>query len=460
MGALAAIDQQAAPSACRVPAPARQVAHFRRWLTLLGLGALGLRLGVIALAHGERVSGDGYEWSRQGNLNAAGHWFVSPFTLRPDALRPPGWALVLTVWAWLGQHTWFRQQLLACAIGTATVVVTALAARRIAGDREALLAAAIAALYPGLWVYERPLLSETLLIFEVAVTILMAYRFRERPSLVAACVLGGMCGVLALTRSEQILVVPLVVLPLILGERGTGWRAKGAHLAAAVVILGLVVSGWTFFNLDRFQRPVFLSNGFGAAAASGNCQETYYGPEIGYGDLRCVPLFVKGDQSVQDGEDAQTALRFAEHHLGRVPLVLVAREGRTFGFWNPFQQARIDANWMGSWLGVTDLELISFWLLLVPAAYGIITLRRRHRAIYPLLAFGVTAVVAVLPTIGDPRYRAAGEVPLVILAATGIGAVARRRPAGATGPVASAELGDNAGITGDALVSGWEERGR
>ena len=404
-----------------------KIRYFGWWLASVAAFGFGLRVLIISLSRGERVGGDGFEWSMQGNLNAAGHWFVSPFNLRPDALRPPGWAVVLTLWAWLGQHAWFRQQLLSSAIGTATVVVIGLVARRLAGDRAGLVAAGLAAVYAGLWVYERPLLSEALLLLGVAVMLLLAYRFRDRPSLGGAALLGGMCGLLAMIRSEQILVLPLLVLPLIAVAKGAGRRRRMAWLALSVVTTVLVVAPWTIFNTGRYQRPVLLSNGFGAAAATGNCDLTYYGSETGYGDLRCLPFFARGDQSVQDTEDAHTALTYAKGHLSRIPVVLFAREGRTFGFWNPFQQATIDAHWMGTWVGVTRMGLISYWLLLVPAAAGGVVLRRRRVAIYPLLVFVAIAAIAVLPTIGDVRYRATAEIPLVLLAAVAVDAVLRRQ---------------------------------
>ena len=377
------------------------------------------------LSRHEKVTGDGSEWSAQGNLNAAGHWFVSPITLRPDALRPPAWAIVLTVWAWLGQHSWFHQQILGCIIGSLTVLLVGLCARRVAGDRAGLLAAGIGAGYAGFWVYERALLSETLLLPEIALFILLAYRFRGAPSIERAALLGGLCGVMAMTRSEQILIFPLVVLPVVLGvNRGTG-VAPMTWLAIAAVVLLLVLLPWTIFNLSRFQRPVLLSNGFGPAVATANCQPAYYGPDIGYGELACLYPFYSGDQSIHDGKYLHNGLNYAEGHSSRVPLVVFAREGRTFGFWNPFQQTSIDGQWMGSWVGVPRLEMISYWLLLVPGVVGAVALRRRRVPLYPLLGFVVTVVVAVGTGIGDPRYRAAAEVPLVLLAAAGIDSFAR-----------------------------------
>jgi len=402
------------------PAQPQVLVHFWRWLGLITASGLTLRVLIIVLSRHEKVNGDGYEWSAQGNLNAAGHWFVSPMTLRPDALRPPAWAIVLTIWAWIGQHSWISQQILACIIGSATVLLIGVCGRRVAGDRVGLLAAGLGAVYAGLWVYERPILSETLLLPEIAVFLLLVYRFRSAPSLRRCAVLGGMCGIMAMTRSEQILIFPLVVLPVVLGVNWGNWRRAITWIVVAVVVLLLVLMPWTIFNLGRFQRPVLLSNGFGPAVATANCQPAYYGPDIGYGELSCLYPFYGGDQSISDGEYLHNGLRYAEGHLSRVPLVVFAREGRTFGFWNPFQQTTIDAQWMGTWVGVTRLEMISYWLLLVPAAIGAVALRRRRVPLYPLLAFVVTVVVAVGTGIGDPRYRAAAEVPLVLLAGAGI----------------------------------------
>ena len=398
----------------------RVVVHFWRWLGLITATGLGLRVFVVVVSRHEKVNGDGAEWSAQGNLNAAGHWFVSPFSLRPDALRPPGWAIVLTVWAWLGQHSHLSQQILACIIGSATVLLVGLCARQVAGDRIGLLAAGIGAGYAGLWVYERAILSETLLLPEIAVFLLLVYRFRDAPSIRRCAVLGGMCGVMAMTRSEQILIFPLIVLPAVLGVNWGNWRRAISWLVVAAVVLLLVLAPWTIFNLGRFQHPVLLSNGFGPAVAVANCQPAYYGQDIGYGELSCLYPFYGGDQTVSGGKYLHNGVKYAEGHLSRVPLVVFAREGRTFGFWNPFQQTTIDAQWMGSWVGVARLEMISYWVLLVPAAFGVVALRRRRVPLYPLFAFVITVVIAVGTGIGDPRYRAAAEVPLVLLTAAGI----------------------------------------
>jgi 4-amino-4-deoxy-L-arabinose transferase-like glycosyltransferase len=430
------------------------VPHFGWWLALVTASGLLMRLIIVYRTQHNWVGGDGYAYSVQANMNANGRWFVDSYRGTPDALHPPAWAVVLTAWAWLGGHSWLQQQVLSCGIGSTTVAMIGLAGRRIAGERAGLVAAGIAAVYAGLWAYERELMSETLLLLGIAVMILMAYRFRDRASAGRAAGLGVLSGLLALTRSEQILVLPLLVAPLIVTVKGVGWRRRTGWLALACLSMLVVLAPWMIFNLGRFQRPVLLSNNFGYAMIQGSCDSSFYGStpgsdnayskhfrgltgpgHIGYFDLRCAGLVAGGDQSVADAIYRRNALAYTERHLSRLPIVLVAREGRAFGYWDPFQQVVLDANWEGPppslvsvsyvpaaiWVG--RLGLISYWLLLMPAVAGAVVLRRRRIPIYVLLAFVATAAIAVAMTFGEIRYRAAAEVPIVLLAAVAIDAV-------------------------------------
>ncbi len=425
--------------------------HFGWWLALLTTGALVLRLIIVYQTRFDYLGdGDGFTYSLEANLNAAGKWFVNPYSRAPDALHPPGWTFVLTVWAWLGGHSWLSEQVLASGIGSATVAVLGLAGRRIAGDRAGLVAAGIAAVYAGLWVYERPLFSETLLLLGIAVFILIAYRFRDRPSGRRAVGLGVMCGLLALTRSEQILVLPLLVVPLIWTAKGTTACRRIGWLSLAGLSMLVVLAPWTIFNLGRFQRPVFLSNNLGSAMRQGSCDATFYGSvpprsysaflrgstgpgQVGWFELRCLEA-VQGDQSVADAAYRDAAVAYTEQHLSRLPIVLIAREGRAFGYWDPLQQVTLDSHWESPpalfastsyvpaaiWVG--RLGLVEYWLLLLPAVAGAVILRRRRVPIYPLLVFVATSVIAVAVTFGEIRYRAAAELPIVLLAAVAIDA--------------------------------------
>ena len=80
-----------------------------------------------------------------------------------------------------------------------------------------------------------------------------------------------------------------------------------------------------------------------------------------------------------------------------------------------------------SWLG-----FVAFWLLVPFAARGVISLRRRDVALWPLLSQVVVVTITVALIYGLVRFRIPAEVPLVVLAAAGIDALrTARRPAGA-----------------------------
>jgi ABC-type transport system involved in cytochrome c biogenesis permease component len=64
-------------------------------------------------------------------------------------------------------------------------------------------------------------------------------------------------------------------------------------------------------------------------------------------------------------------------------------------------------------------------------------LRRRRIPLYPLLAFVLTVVITVATAYGETRYRAAAEVPLVILAAVGLEALLPRKRLAQTDQTAS-----------------------
>jgi 4-amino-4-deoxy-L-arabinose transferase-like glycosyltransferase len=389
--------------------------RFGWWLVLITAGGLALRVVVIVTSSNEAVGGDGFDYSYEANRNVTGHWFIAALSGTPSAVHPPVWTLILTGWAELGQHSVFRQQLLASVIGTCTVAVVGLAGRRIAGDRVGLVAAAIAAIYAGLWLYERALLSETFLFPVIAAMLIFAYSFHDQPSMARAAWLGLACGVMAMTRSEEILLFPLLVVPLILKVRGTPWRMRISWLVLAAVLTLAVIAPWTIYNLGRFQKPIFLSSNAGAAAASANCDGAYFGPHVGWYSLGpgCFPKHQSTDPSIAEGQEVRKGLTYAEGHLSRLPLVVVAREGRAFGFWNPFQQTYLDNRWqtvspifgVKTSVWVYNLRLVSFWILLVPAIAGGVALRRRRIPVYPLLVFFLTVVDSLLsrwwPSRGD-----------------------------------------------------------
>ena len=94
-----------------------------------------------------------------------------------------------------------------------------------------MLAAFLAAIYPNLWINDGLILSESLYAALMGIVILAAYQFWKVPSLRTSALLGLSVGVATLTRSEGLLLLPGLVLPLAVmlrdrtwAQRAGGWR--------------------------------------------------------------------------------------------------------------------------------------------------------------------------------------------------------------------------------------------
>lgn len=428
-----------APEAVPTPGPVGRVAlrvrADRRFAVRLGsVAALAAvwRLGWVLAHRSSGPSPDGFAYHAIAKSFAAGDGFVNPLVPgAPTALHPPGWSALLALPPALGVESWFGQQVLAAVVGTVTVVLVGLLGRRLGGDRVGVLAALVAAVHPELWGWERELASETLLLPLAVLAILQAYRVQRRPGWAPAAVLGLLIGLLVLTRTEQALLLPFLAAPVLLLGRSDRWTRRLAELALAGAVALLVSVPWIAYNHDRFQEPVFLTTGAGVTLRYANSPTTYDGPLLGYGDPAAWTELPPGgpadrDESTDDLAYRTDAIDFIRGDLGRLPVVVAAREGRTWGLFRADQQATLDQAWGGSprWIHVAGLW--TYRLSLPLAALGAYVLRRRGISLVPLVAPIGVVVLYVAVTYGQTRYRVTADLTFVVLAAVGIDALARR----------------------------------
>ena len=192
---------------------------FRARLLALALAGAALRLFyVLVLARKVPNAGDAMFFQAESNLIAHGHGFIDPFLLGqrhlsvPTAAHPPLYPLVLSVVSLLGGTGELAHRSLGALLGAGTIVLIGLLGRRVSGERVGILAAAIAAVYPILVAADGALMSETLYGLLIAAALLVALRLHDRGEPLAAAALGVLVGLAALTRSEALLLLPLLAL--------------------------------------------------------------------------------------------------------------------------------------------------------------------------------------------------------------------------------------------------------
>jgi 4-amino-4-deoxy-L-arabinose transferase-like glycosyltransferase len=415
------------------PAGASAGRRFALGLVLLSLAGLTIRLAYVWFARRHMTLwGDPFFYSVGANDLAEGKGFIDPFgVFKGQAVQaadhPPLYLIYLAGFSLLGVKSMLGHLVASAVLGTASVVVAGFAGREIAGPRAGLLAATLVAVYPNTWRYDGTLLSETMVIFVVLLVIWAAYRYWHRPSMARLVVLGVAVGFAALARSELLLLLVLLVVPLGLRGRRRPWRQRLGWTSAAGAATLLVLLPWVAFNLSRFDQTVLLSNNLAGTLATANCDSVYYGPHIGQWDFECgIRVFQTANIDPSSSTAAavlqRSAVTYIRDHQQRLPVVVGARLGRVTNLFHPSQQVDFDSNTEGSSRRVAEWGVLSFYAVAGLAVAGAVLLRRRGEVLLPLVAPVAAVLVTVALFFGSTRFRASAEGALCLLAAVALDA--------------------------------------
>jgi 4-amino-4-deoxy-L-arabinose transferase-like glycosyltransferase len=405
-------------------------------LTLLGFGA---RLAYGLSADVPNGFGDDVWYHTVANGLVHGRGFSDPFnslvhgavtfgqggTPIPTAFHLPLFPALLALFSAVGIDSYTAHQAVGCALGAGTVAVAGLIGRRVAGDRAGLTAAAIAAVFLPLVTRDALLMSESLYGLLIALALLATLRLRERPSARRALALGAVIGLATLTRTEAVLLVLLLAMPAILGG---GRERRVANIALVCAAVTVICAPWCVRNSLQFDQPTLLTTGDGSILAGANLDSTYYGGQLlgtwDFGGLYKTQAgrHLDRNEAVQSDRWRREGIDYIGAHTSRLPVVLVARLLRTWDLYPiwPAERARFV---FGYYRHIRVLEYVSQPMLIVVAAlaiFGAVGLRRRGRPVWPFIAPVVLVTLVSLVGYGDPRFRQAADVALVVLAGVGV----------------------------------------
>ena len=427
------------PAADALPVLAPASRRFWVWLaafTLLGL-AVRVATAIWFDRRGIALWGDAVWYSGVAKLIGDGEGFLQPAARLafnenwPSAAHPPLYPLYLSIVGHLDDGL-LAQRLWSTLPGALTVFVLGLVGREVAGERAGLIAAAIGAVTVDLFVQDVLLMSEGMFACTIALTVLCASRFLRRPDLLRAALLSGAIALAALTRAEGVLLFVLLLVPLALRARTLSWTRRWACVGVGAAAALVLFSPWLVYNnVDRFDRPVFLSTGLGGLIGSSNCPSTYSGPGIGSWGFVCakgVTVTVLEDETLQDEKLVEAGTTYAREHADRLPIVIPVRLLRTFGFWDPVDSTGGDLLLndgnarIGAWIAT-----LQYWALLGAGIAGLVVLIRRKIPVLPFVAPVVTVAAITVLGYGTMRFRVALEVLLPVLTAVAFDAWWRTR---------------------------------
>ncbi|MET0726751.1 MAG: hypothetical protein ABWZ76_00465, partial [Acidimicrobiales bacterium] len=203
-----------------------------------------------------------------------------------------------------------------------------------------------------------------------------------------------------------------------------------ARLKAGVVLVAatvLVIAPWTIRNVRTFDGFVPVSNNLSTAVSGANCDSVYRGSAIGSFDPLCFIEDIDnalGDGEVDDEEPLFAAVgedgrEYLLDHLDRLPAVVSARVLRTWGLWAPGPILDYDEVDNGI-RGPLVVGHAMYYLMVPFAVAGIVVLRRRRTMVWPLLVPAIIVVTVSVALHGLTRFRAAMEVPIIVLASVAL----------------------------------------
>lgn len=344
------------------------------------------------------------------------------------ALRTPGYPLFLAACrAVLGDDP-LGARLVQAVLGAACVwLAYRLTLATLGSDRrrEALIAAAIAAVHPYFVVMSALLLSEALF-----VPLLLVYLWAMAALWDCEDVRGAIAPALAagLAAGAAVLVRPSCLLFFPAATAAWGFHRLATRRALRPAIVGSLVTAaafaavmapWWARNARVYGAFVPTALWMGASLYDGlNPHAT------GASDMRFLaePDVWPLDERDQDERLKARAIAFARENPGRAAWLAVVKLGR---YWSPWPNAE---GVRSAWLTIAAGLLMAPPLAL--AALGLWTLRGDARAWVllagPILYFGMVHAAFA----SSMRYRTPGEVPATALTAVGLLRAMRTRPAG------------------------------
>jgi 4-amino-4-deoxy-L-arabinose transferase-like glycosyltransferase len=356
----------------------------------------------------------------------------------PSAIRPPAFPYLLGgVFAVTGDSE-TAGRIASALLGVITVALIGLIADILWSRRVALVATALAAVYPPFVLVSGTLLSESLALPLMLATIalLLQYRNGARPRC-AAPAAGLLFGLCLLDRPA----LSALALALVAVLWGRPWRrlASGRSAAVALAVAALTVVPWTIRNAVQFGAfvPISTQSGF---LLAGTYNEVSDHDALSPGAFRPASLVpslapILADRSLDENQLsnklAAAGRDYAADHPGYVPRVLWWNGLRLLSLSHGFQNGKLAYRFQGIGTRYAGAATISWYLLALVALAGIALGAVRRSPwwfwLTPLLLFA-----SVISISGDVRYRLPVEAFAIFAAAVALVAawerVRGRRP--------------------------------
>ena len=309
--------------------PAPSGTAFRRRLLWIAAAGLLLRVAVVLTVPTQPTS-DFWSYYHRG-LNLAEHGRYEALPGRVDATYPPLYSMLLAV-AFLTApgNTLLAGKLLNCLLGASVILLGALLARRLGGDRAGLLAAVFFAFFPRALLQPCLIASENLfapLLLGVVLLVLAGARSERAWRLAAAA--GAVIALAALTRTVGYYLGGLWLLAALVQRKKM--RTALAETVLVLAVQHAVMLPWALRNEAKLHRFTFLNTAGAYGLFVGN---NPHADGLWYDARKDLEkeepgVLAKGDVAISEASD-RAARRWMRENPGRAAALYFRKFGIIF----------------------------------------------------------------------------------------------------------------------------------
>ena len=350
----------------------------------------------------------------------------------PTIGRAPAWPTVIAIIYYIAGPQNLYARYFLCLLGAGTCVLLYLLVSALFNRRIGVFAGILAALYPGLYIYDGWLYSESLYTFLLLACIYSLYQLQQSAQTRWAVFSGVLLGLLSLTRPNGIAIIALALLwVLIIGKIfHWSWRSIARNAVLLLIIPCVIIAPWTVRNYTVAHVFVPIAIGDGTVLAGAYNDRVLPVSDVQgqwVSALRTHPDIAKAYgvcsdavcDNRRDGALKQSAVQWVLHHKRELPYLLSLHFVK---MWAPITpEADLPMNQFphrsASQLVMNLLEIVSIPLFLL-AALGLWATRRKWRDLLFIYFIIAVTIAQCLYFYGSSRFRAPIE-PLVLLFVAG-----------------------------------------
>lgn len=388
--------------------------QWPRWTTLgaiLGLALVARLLVVIAMP----------ELGDPGSMDTSNYLHLTRSLLesgsyamwaKPSAYVAPAYPFFLAgVFKIFGEN-FLAVKLIQVVLGGATVLLVYFLALRFMRPAAAWLAALIVALHPELVGVTGFIYTETLFVFLLTATLLLAVRAMASAKPAHFLIAGALLGLTTLCRGTTLYFPFFILAVMMFSSQRWRWLRRWPVFMAGMI---LVMAPWTLRNYHHFHVFLPVATGSGDVFWTGNYLE--FDGEYRYQETQAKMLQVAGDVDLVTRD--RKLMADAKQRILAEPLPhawLFVR--KIWRYWlRIYEDVPSGAARQRNWLVFGTLAAIHYALLPL-ALVGLYRCNWRDDGVKLLLAFVIYYTLVHAATLPVARYRIP-LLPLLSLAAAG-----------------------------------------